>query len=122
MNENLRAFVESAKLPEVTNHGQSHTAQVTMPSPSAMSNSLRMQLLTERIILSVSKMLELVKEVRAQALIHDYESAKKETKLRNDEIKKENQVQSVRLMEKLNEAERLEQQALSILQTFGLPK
>lgn len=71
-----------------------------------------MQLYTEKIIVNVSQLLRLIKEIRAQVLVNDYVDIKRETKSKVDEVKRENEHAMVRLADQYREALRLEEQAL----------
>lgn len=82
-----------------------------------------MQLVTEKVLSSVQGMLSLIGEVRSQVvLMHDYTEIKRETKLINDEVRRENEATLARVEDRYRQAERLEGEIVSSMSEVQTPK
>lgn len=89
-----------------------------MPTSSALIQTTRMQLYTEKVLVNISQLLKLIKEVRAEVLLYDFNDVKKDRKATIDSVKRENEATMISLGEKFREVEKLEQ--LAILGLRGL--
>jgi hypothetical protein len=68
LNQNLRDGLLCLSLP-----GPSTNVTIAPhePSPQAQLNNLKMQLSTEKVVMNVHEMLQLIREIRAQVMLHD---------------------------------------------------
>ena len=70
LNQNIRDGLVCTQLPKSTLN-VTRTPQWDKASPQVQLNNIKMHINTEKVISNISSMLQLIKEIRAQALIHD---------------------------------------------------
>ena len=78
-----------------------------------------MQLSTEKVVLTVHSILELIKEVRAQVMMHEHEMIKLESKEQQKMTRDINYSEQKALSNKYQEAVRIEREASAALNGLG---
>ena len=112
---NVKEALLSLKVPEAP-HYQTRDPQGNMPSPLAQVQALKMQVSNEKVIVSIQQMLNLIKQIRSLALLHDVQAIRYESKDRSDEVRNHNRHEMISFAERITEVDTLIEEATREIQ------
>ncbi len=78
-----------------------------MPSPIAQVKALKLTINNEKVIISIQQVLNLIKEIRSVALLHEVNDIKNESKSRSDNVRGLNRLEMLELAKDITQVEGL---------------